>query len=111
MRIQKEYDLGPDPLKTKELDTGNWNLNSTVSISVAHGLVLADIRECEAFIRNDVNTELFPIDHSDGLVNPDGKIKVDATNVVLTKRVGGLFSGVDWDSVAYNRGWIQLRYR
>ena len=52
-------------LSTKIIEIGDWNMDSTNSIGVAHGLTLSKIRGIEsAIIRDDGDTSYFNIDTS-----------------------------------------------
>lgn len=48
-------------LKVKVVDIGPWNMDSSDSSSVTHGLTLANIRSVNVLIRNDVGTVSYPI--------------------------------------------------
>ena len=110
MRIQKEYDLGPSPLKTKIEDIGNWDMNLTPSVSIAHGLNILDIREVYATIRKDDDSEHYPIDFSIGASAECGSVYRTATNIVLSRVTGGAFDSVSYDDTPFNRGWIVIKY-
>ena len=110
MRIQKEYDLGPDPLKTKIEDIGNWDMVATPSVSIAHGLNILDIREVYATIRKDDDSEHYPIDFSIGANAECGSVYCTATNIVLSRVTGGAFDSISYDLTPFNRGWIVIKY-
>ncbi|GAH69181.1 unnamed protein product, partial [marine sediment metagenome] len=99
-------------LKTKIIDIGDWNMNTTTYVEVAHGLTHTKIRNTIiVLIRNDENTSYLPL-IGDALFAgvADGNILINSTNIVLTRKAGALFDSEDFDSTDYNRGWITINY-
>lgn len=96
-------------LKFKKIDTGDWNMLLTASINVAHGLALANILSVAVIIRNDTATTFYDIQGTT-LTTVDGSKLIDATNIVLTKTVGGLFESSNFNSTSFNRGTILITY-
>ena len=111
MRVKKQYNLGPDPLQTKVIPIGNWDMDATPSVSIAHGLTLANIRKVFVGIINDAGTAVYPICYAATLPNAEGCVYVDGTNVVMTRRGAGFFDHVDFDTAVYNRGFITVEYK
>ncbi len=99
-------------LKFKTIDIGDWNMDSTTDISVAHGLTLSTIRFVSITIRNDADSAYYPISgRSDTTAALDAQIRsLNSTNVTLRRSTGGPFDGTDYDSTSYNRGWITIWY-
>lgn len=95
------------PLNIKVIDIGDWNMDATASINVAHGITFAKIRSVSAMIRNDIADTYW--DYG-GELNGDLFFTVNSTNVVLSRVASGFFDGVDFDSTAYNRGWVVVQY-
>ncbi len=110
MIIKSQYNLGPNPLLTKVLNIGIWNMDLTPSVSVAHGLVLTKIRTVEATIIADSGTVVYSLRYSNAPLNSDGNISWGAANIVLVQRVGGFFDGVAFDDGAMNRGYVIIGY-
>lgn len=93
-------------IQVKSVDIGDWNMDATASVSIAHGLTLANIRSVTVLIKHDSGSPVavFPFGSS------DDEIYLDATNVVLTREAGGPFDGTGYDATSYNRGFITLWY-
>jgi hypothetical protein len=103
--------------KEKTIDIGDWNMDSTTSITVAHSITGFDpknIISVNVWIRED--------DYPGGLygtslinlfsgVTPNGQVSiVSSTEVYLSRASGGLFDAAGFDSTSFNRGFITIRY-
>ena len=98
-----------DGLYTKVIDIGDWNMDSTSLISVAHGVTAANIRSINALIRNDANTSYYDFAATDA--NTASRyILSQSTNIVISRALGGTFDQTSFDSTGYNRGWITIQY-
>lgn len=99
-----------DILKTKVLDIGDWNMDTTVTKNVAHGLTFANIRSIRVLIRNDANTARYSFTD----INVGGTtyqaVTADATNISMFRETGGIYDSANYDSTSYNRGWIIIEY-
>lgn len=98
-------------MRRKIINIGDWNMDTTITKNVAHGLTLANIRSAQAFIRSDDASATNPLDKYDnpsGLVS--GSVNIQSTNVVLARTTGGLFDDTTYDSTSYNRGWVVILY-
>ncbi len=98
--------------KVKIIDIGDWNMDATAAITVAHGLTLANIRTAEAMIRNDADTNYFPFTGAASFSTEiQGAVTlVDATNVSLQRLAAGNYDNANFDATSYNRGWITIQY-
>lgn len=89
---------------------GPWNMNTVNTLTVPHTLnagFFDRLVNVSAIIRNDANTTKHIIAGGffQGTALPDVYIpSIDATNVTLEKRPGGLFDGIAYDSTAFSRG-------
>lgn len=104
---------------TKIIPIGNWNMQTTGTLAVAHGLTLSKIRSVSAMINIDTSNALYPLT---GLVNttPGGSAFADATNINLFRfsdaqaaYTGSLsaYENASFSAVAgFNRGWITIEY-
>ncbi|MCK5605102.1 hypothetical protein KAR91_24645 [Candidatus Pacearchaeota archaeon] len=103
---------GSNTLKTKVIDIGDWNMDSTSQKNVAHGLTLANIRTIEGVIRSDSAVTLSPITPGfEDLEVFECMIRqLDATNVTLERKTAGNFDNNIYDATSYNRGWITITY-
>lgn len=106
--VETSIDTKVAGLNTKIIDIGDWNMDTTASVNVAHGLTLSKIRTVQIMIRNDAATL------SQGIEGPatsvDGNWQATATNIVPVRTAGGYFDSVNFDSTSYNRGWITIQY-
>lgn len=97
---------GTNTIKTTVIDIGDWNMDSIITVNIAHGLTLAKIRTIDVTIRKD-DTSLLTMDFTiTGLTI----IEVDAANVNITRNIGGIFDNTDYNATSFNRGWITITY-
>lgn len=94
--------------KTKVIEIGDWNMDSTDQVSVAHGLALSQTRGVKALIRDDNDQFRHDLFTKANVIS--GRIDIDSTDVLLTRKVGGGFDNNLFDSTSYNRGWITIDY-
>ena len=101
-------------LRTKIITIGDWNMDTTTSVNVAHGLSATEwktIRVVQAIVRNDADTAYTPVDYATGAGVANGAVaQIDATNIILTRVTGGNYDSTAFDSTGYNRGWVTLEY-
>ncbi len=85
-------------LQVRTYDIGEWNMQATGSLSIAHGLKQAAVRSVQAMIWNDVyNTFVQLNGYSDSSGVVGGKAYINEGNIALVRNSGGIF-----DSAAYN---------
>jgi hypothetical protein len=58
-------------------------------------------------VRNDDDTALYPLDYLQGGA---WYIAYGSQTIGLIRTASGVFDGVDYNSVTYNRGWITIDY-
>jgi hypothetical protein len=102
-------------LRRKLVAIGDWNMDSTAFVVVAHGLTGQNIRRVTAFIRNDSGATAiwYPIDYEDingGGTTTSGSILFGNTNIQLDRRTSGFFDDTNFNSTSYNRGYIIIDY-
>jgi hypothetical protein len=101
-------------LKRKVINIGDWNMDSTTNISVAHGLTLSNIYSVNVTIISDDSAGKFMVPGFSALnstSNTDVALNgVTSTNINLTRRAGGFFDNTDYDSTSFNRGHIVIEY-
>lgn len=91
----------------KTIDIGDWNMDSTLNVTVAHGIAdFNKIRVCEVMIRDDANSQLYPVSN----YSDDIGLGVLSANVSISRTIGGLFDSTDFNSTSFNRGFIYLKY-
>ena len=107
-------------LKTKVVDIGDWNMDATTSVGVAHGVDFTKIRSVSGVIRADANGSRYEI----GVANtasgaadvffPSNTAPnaINSTTIMITRLTGGLFdANADFDEpTGYNRGWLVITY-
>jgi hypothetical protein len=102
---------GGDDLLCKIIEIGDWNMDTTESIEVAHGLTYGNIRSVQVVIRRDTNLDTRPLDYRGYFGdNPGGAWYWNATIIKLGRYLGGNFDNADYNSTSYNRGWITIWY-
>jgi hypothetical protein len=96
---------GPlNELNRKVISIGDWNIDSTLSINVAHGLTPSKIRGISGVIFNDDGL-VYSITKSDEL-----DVYCGTTNVTITATSSGAFDNTSFNQTSYNRGFIVLDY-
>ena len=110
---------GDATLKVKVIEIGDWNMDATTSVSIAHGLTLANIRNVKAEVQNDsqsLHWELSSL--PSGIATGTGAeieaeawiVQANTADVIMRRLTGGIFDGVNYDSTSFNRGWITIWY-
>jgi len=103
-------------LKRKVIEIGDWNMDTTSTKAVAHGLSdITKIRAVNVVIRKDDSTEVYPLVRSNtsGVHNGGWIDSIGVANVNLTRidsATNGLFDHTDFDLTPFNRGWVTIDY-
>lgn len=100
-------------LQTKIIEIGDWNMDTTPSKTVAHGLTGSHIRGWEIYIRRDADEW----SDSEGL-NKFSRFfgglglysRVGNTDIFMDRDGGSLFDSIVYNATPYNRGWIFIWY-
>lgn len=106
---------GAKTLKEKIIEIGDWNMDSTISISVNHGLTQGKIRSVSGIIRDDTDSSYNTLPYAElgagGSGVPELSIgNISATAIALSRRTGGPFDATSHDATSYNRGWLYIIY-
>lgn len=99
---------GFNALQTKVYDITAWNMDTTATYTIAHGLPdFKKIRNIQTIIIDNTNTILFDITQPDNSGLPSGFNTADNTNLIIYRQTGGSF-----DSALYNNasGTITIQY-
>lgn len=97
-------------LKTKVIDIGDWDMDATVTVNVAHGLTASKIRSCDVLIIAD-STGIYPFVSGYTTGNTiEGAFFIDNTFVSMERKTGGVFDNTSFDQTSFNRGWITIQY-
>lgn len=101
-------------LQTTIVNIGDWNMDTSVTVSVAHGLAdFTKVRSVLVMVRNDTNDTYYPLDS--GVAGGGGGAangfvqSIDTTNIVLGRNTSGLFDDAAFNATSYNRGYILIQ--
>lgn len=98
-------------LKTKVVEIGDWNMDTTATLAVAHGLTASNIRSVEVIIRHDNGTDQYRLDAIDSGETVEGGVEsIGSTNINLRRVASGLFDGTNFDSTSFNRGYVHIKH-
>jgi hypothetical protein len=105
---------GTANLKIKVVEIGDWNMDSTATLAVAHGVSdFTKVRSMSAIIRKDDDATYYNLNHLTiaGTTDGSGQItSIDATNINLEVNASGFFDSTDFNATSYNRGFITIIY-
>ena len=101
------------PILKKEIDIGEWNMDTTVQVLIDHGLKSVRIHNVLIWIRSDSDQSRTTLDY-----NPSGSVCAgwwwaDQTQINVNRLTGGFYDGNGFDATAStvaNRGWIHIEY-
>ena len=110
MRVKSQYNLGPNPLRTKVINIGVWDMVATAGVNVAHGLTAANIGTVIVRISNDAGDTFFGLTYSVAYTEVEGQVYWDATDIKMSRRTGGGFDSVSYNDGVMNRGNITIGY-
>jgi hypothetical protein len=98
----------------KIVNIGDWDMDATGIVTVAHGLTLGKIRNISGMIRNDADSLYLPFPGGFGslsVLNSSLTIyQIDSTNVTLARESASVYDNNSYDSTAFNRGWLIIEY-
>lgn len=99
----------------KVIEIGDWDMVSTPSVFILHGMTVSKIRSIHVFVRNDAGTNISnlmvpDVDSASSFPETDGAVGANATGVILQRRTGGNYDSVNYNSTSFNRGWITIEY-
>jgi hypothetical protein len=104
------FDSGASVWEFVELEIGSWNMQTTATLSVAHGLSATEwktVRNYQAIVRNDADTQYFGLYTQ---IGSQGVSYFDSVNFNLERDTGGEFDNPNFNNGA-NRGWISYWYQ
>jgi hypothetical protein len=101
-------------LRRKVINIGSWDMDSTSSLNVAHGISdWTKIRSASAFIIKDIGGIYESLyNYSPGLSNSGGSSYIgwNSTNILLARIDGGFFDNANYNDTLINRGYIIIEY-
>jgi hypothetical protein len=98
--------------KTKRIAIGNWNMDSTASKNVAHGMAdHSRILSVSVMIISDNSASITELTTNASTLSPaGGNILIDATQFQLSRITGGMYDDVAYDTAVFNRGYVNFTY-
>ncbi|MDH4127365.1 MAG: hypothetical protein OEV44_01330 [Spirochaetota bacterium] len=98
-------------LKTKTFNLGFWNMNTTRTIAITHGLTLNKIRSVDILIQTDTQTVVTPLTiYSDAAGVHGGFYSIQSGGISLTRADNGYYDSIQYESTLINRGWMIITY-
>lgn len=103
-------------IRTKIVEIGDWNMDTTGVINVAHGLTWQKIISVHALIRDNTDSKrnmLCGIDEfldTTGAVTAVSGLYVNSSNVTIFRATNGYYDVPAYNATSYNRGWIFIQY-
>ena len=112
LRVDIMHTAGGIYLNTKVVKIGDWNMDTTAAVTVAHGVTNSKIRSVSAMIRNDAdsNYNLLSFVDASTVAAQGGIGAYNAGNISLVRLTGGAFDSASFAATGYNRGWITIVY-
>jgi len=111
-----EWKIRSGEFQTQRLDIGDWNMNRTaagsITVNVNHDIGTAErIVKWDALIRNDADTLYFNVNSIAATGENKAALQsVTDTQIQMEVMAGFGFDNTNFDSTAYNRGWVTLVY-
>jgi len=97
-------------IKMKLISIGDWNMDTSSLVSIAHGLTYTDIRSVYAAIITDDGTLYADLTGTDSSGNGGGIVTWESTDVILLRTTGGAFDNINYNATSFNRGYITIQY-
>jgi len=101
---------GNATIKCKIVQINNWNMFTTASVAVPHGLTHSTIRSVHVVVRRDDDTIYSPLYYSASKTDLGGAAYWDSTNIYLERLAGGEYANSNYDSTSFNRGFVIIFY-
>lgn len=108
-------DPGTPLIRKKLINIGDWNMDSTASVTISHGLSLDKIISVSTFIRTDSGEgggnfrPLNSVTNSGTDINGGVRV-VGSSSVILDRAATRDFDDPAFDSTGYNRGYIVIEH-
>lgn len=97
-------------LRQKVINIGDWNMDSTANVNVAHGLTQSTIRNVQVLIRDDTDGIYEPLNTAYSSGSSAGYFLAGSANINLYRLTSGHFDNPAYDATSFNRGWITIWY-
>lgn len=112
----ESINMGVGMVREARIPIGVWNMNTTDSVTITHNIsnLVDKIITYNVFIFSDLAGNIVDfISPSTSITlefERQGGISFTPTTVGLTRRTGGTFDNLNFDSTTVNRGWIYIKY-
>lgn len=97
-------------IRRKYLSIGIWNMDSTSTVSINHGLSLSNIIGLSAIIIDDTGQGRDSIEGVEAGGLAGGNISAGSLNITLERATSGRFDNATYDDGTINRGYIIIDY-
>jgi len=103
-------------LKTKIVEIGDWDMDTAINVSFAHGLTdILKIRSVSVLIVQDAGSGFAVHDFNNVQYNAsvpalDYYTKITSTLIALQRDTGGYFDNTNFNATSYNRGYVTIIY-
>ncbi len=99
---------------THVFNIGDWNMDSTTTVNVAHGLGsnFTKVRSADVWIQKDDSSSY--VRGSASATDDGNQVWVDeitSTNIILFRLTSGRFDTATYDATSFNRGFVQIEYK
>ena len=97
-------------LRLRVYDLGVWNMDTTTTVLIAHGLTNINICSIETYIIDDAQNAVMSLRTPINMISPAGSAYVDGINLRIERMLGGFFDAVNYSALPTNRGWCSIWY-
>ena len=101
-------------IRQKIYEIGDWDMDASGTVDVTHdlGSDFVNIRSVRAVIRNDINSEIYPLPTGATAGQLEsGVFEINSSTITLVrKNLGEFDNNSAFDSTSYNRGWVFVEY-
>jgi hypothetical protein len=109
--IRAEKSGGDVLMRMKVLEIGDWNMDTTASVNIAHGVDKTKVRSITALIRDDSDLNYYNLDYIGAAGAGSFKgVRINSANITLFRGTGDPFDNTSFDATTYNRGWVTIWY-
>jgi hypothetical protein len=103
---------GDSTLLHKTIDIGDWNMDTTSVVSVAHSLDHSKIRSVYIIIYPDnfPSANATPLDYGNSSGNIEGYYEITSTSIACRRVASGFYDSTNFNLTPFNRGEITIWY-
>ncbi len=93
------------------LDILDWDMTSSSTINIVHGLSLASLLDVRVAIINDNENTILSISGSSNYLEVDGRWQLSTSQIQLSINTSSPYNTIAYDEVPFNRGYVYLTYK